>query len=110
MYTQWAREGQNRTMDKWKKVTLFHESYFLLDPVDGLVCVHCLPGEDTAPECTMGRRKASRNMLWVMFFWENLNAGIHVDVTLTCTTYLNIVADQVHSFIAPVVPDGSDFF
>lgn len=31
-----------------------------------------------------------------MFCWETLGAGFHVDVTLIPTTYLNIVADQVH--------------
>lgn len=30
-----------------------------------------------------------------MIYWETLGPGIHADVTLTCTTHLNIVADQV---------------
>ena len=45
-----------------------------------------------------------------MFCWETLGPGIHVDVTLTRTTYLNIVADQVHPFMAMVFPDGSGLF
>ena len=45
-----------------------------------------------------------------MFCCETLGPGIHVDVTLTCTTYLNIVADQVHPFMATVFPDGSGLF
>lgn len=33
------------------------------------------------------------------FCWETLGSGIHVDVTLTKTTYLNIIAGQVHPFM-----------
>ncbi|MCI4389581.1 hypothetical protein PGIGA_G00099830 [Pangasianodon gigas] len=55
-----------------------------------------------APGCTMGRRQACGGsaMLWAMFCWETSGPGIHVDVILTHTTYLNIAADQVHRFMA----------
>ena len=46
-------------------------------------------------------------MLWAMFCWETLGPAIHVDVNLTRVTHLNIVADQVHRFMAMVFPDGS---
>ena len=109
---QWARERQNWTMEQWKKVAWSDESRFLLHHVDGRVRVRCLPGEEMAPGCTMGRRQAGGGsvMLWAMFCWETLGPGIHVDVTLTRTTYLNIVADQVHPFMATVFPDGSGLF
>ena len=42
-------------------------------------------------------------MLWAMFCWETLGPAIHVDVNLTRVTYLNIVADQVHPFMAMVI-------
>ncbi|MCI4395292.1 hypothetical protein PGIGA_G00178730 [Pangasianodon gigas] len=45
-----------------------------------------------------------------MFCWETLGSGIHVDVTLTCTTYLNIVADQVYPFMVTEFPNGSGLF
>ena len=45
-----------------------------------------------------------------MFCWETLGPGTHVDVTLTRTTYLNIVADQEQHFMATVFPDGSGLF
>ncbi|KAK3564655.1 hypothetical protein QTP86_024529, partial [Hemibagrus guttatus] len=45
-------------------------------------------------------------MLWAMFCWEILGPAIHVDVTLTRTTYLSIVADHVHTFMETVFPDG----
>ena len=84
-------------MEQWKKVAWSDESRFLLHHVDGRVRVRLLPGEEMAPGCTMGRRQAGGGsvMLWTMFCWDTLGPGIHVDVTLTRTTYLNIVAEQV---------------
>ena len=38
-------------------------------------------------------------MLWAMICWETLGPAIHVDVTLTNTTYLSIGADHVHLFM-----------
>ncbi|KAK3508781.1 hypothetical protein QTP70_006023 [Hemibagrus guttatus] len=80
--------------------------------MDSRVHVRCLPGEHMAPGCTMGRRKASGGsvMLWAMFFWETVGPAIPVDVTLTCTTYLSIVADHVHPFMETVFPDGCGLF
>ena len=88
-------------MAKWRKIAWSDESKFLLHHVDSRVPECCLPGEEMAPGYTLGRRKASGGsvMLWAMFCGETLGPGIHVDVTLTRTTYLNIVADQVHPFM-----------
>jgi len=109
---QWAREHQNWTTEQWKKVAWSDESCFLLHHVDGRVCVRRLPGEHTAPGCTMGRRQAGGGsvMLWAMFFWETLGTAIHVDVTLTRTTYLSIVVDRVHPFMETVFPGGCGLF
>ena len=49
-------------------------------------------------------------MLSSMFCWETLGTPIHVDVTLTRTSYLSIVADHVHPFMETVFPDGCGFF
>ena len=49
-------------------------------------------------------------MLWAMFCWETLGSAIHVDVTLTCATYLSITADHVHPFMERVFPDGCGLF
>jgi len=49
-------------------------------------------------------------MLWATFCWETLGPAIHVDVTLTRTTYLTIVADQVHPFMETAFPNGSGLF
>lgn len=43
-----------------------------------------------------------------MFCWETVGLGIRVDVTLTRTTDLNIVADQVPHYTALVLLNGSD--
>ncbi len=70
--------------------------HFLLDQVDGPVHVRNLPGEEMAAGCTKGRRPAGRGsfMLWTMLCCETLGPGIHVDVTLTHTTYLKIVLNN----------------
>ena len=88
-------------MEQLKKVAWSDESHFLLHHMDAQVCVRHLPGEHLAPGYTMGRRKAGGGsvMLWAIFCWETLGPAIHVDGTLTRTTYLNIGADLVHPFM-----------
>lgn len=77
-------------------------------------CVHvcCLPGEHMASRCIMGRRQAGRDsvMLWAVFCWESLGPVIPVDVTLTRTTYLRIVADHVYPFMETIFPAGCGLF
>lgn len=94
-------------MEQYRKVAWFDESCFLLQHVDGQVCPF-LPGKDQASGCTMGRRQAGGGsmMLWTVFCWETVGPTIHVDVTLTSNSYLNIVADHVRSFMEIVFPDG----
>ncbi|KAK3561931.1 hypothetical protein QTP86_019061 [Hemibagrus guttatus] len=72
--------------------------------MDARLRVRCLPGEHMASGYTMGRRQAGRGsvMLWAMFCWKTLGSAIHVDVILTRTTYLSIVADHVHPFMEMV--------
>ncbi|KAK3562667.1 hypothetical protein QTP86_004084 [Hemibagrus guttatus] len=94
-HQQWEREHQNWTMKQWKKVAWSDESRFPLHHMDGRVHVHRLLGEHMAPGCTMRRRQAGGGsvMLWAMFCWETLGPAIHVDVTLTRTTYPSIFAE-----------------
>ncbi len=49
--------------------------------------------------CTMGRRQVRGGSVirWAMFCWESLSPGIDMDVILTNTTYLKIVADHTPS-------------
>ena len=94
-----AHHHKNCSIQQRKKVAYFDKSCFLLHHVDGWVCVHWLAWGERMPGCTMGRGQADRGsvMLWAVVCWETLDPAM--DVTLTRTTYLNIVADQLHSFI-----------
>uniref|UniRef100_A0A8P4G4M8 Transposable element Tcb1 transposase n=1 Tax=Dicentrarchus labrax TaxID=13489 RepID=A0A8P4G4M8_DICLA len=109
---QWALEHQNWTTEQWKKVAWSDESCFLLHHVDGQVRVRRLRGEHIAPGCSVDRQQVEGGvvMLWAMFCWETLGPAIHVDVTLTPTSYLDIVADHVHPFMETVFSDGSGLF
>lgn len=63
--------------------------------------------EEMAPGCSMGRKVGGGYvMLWAIFCWGTSVSAIHMDVTLTRTTYLNNVAGQVPTFMATVFPDG----
>ena len=49
-------------------------------------------------------------IIWAMFCWETLSPAINVNVTMTHTTYLSIVADHVHPLMETVFPDGCGLF
>lgn len=66
-----------------------HKSHFLLQHVDGWVCVCHLPMD------ALGDKGRYSVMLWANC-WETLVLGIHVDFTLSSNTYLNIITNQVH--------------
>lgn len=94
-------------MEQWKKVAWSDEWRFRQDGWPG-ACVLL----EMARGCSVGRRNISESsvMLWAMFCWETLDPGIHVDVTLTRTTWLKIVADHIRLFMALVFPDSSGLF
>lgn len=62
--------------------------------------------------CTMESRRAGRGrvIIWAMLCWETFGPAIHVDVMLTCTTYLSIIADHVHLFMETVLSDSCGLF
>lgn len=62
-----------------------------------IVAQNCNTGVYVAPGITIGRRQADGGSvtLWAMFYWETLETANHMDVTLTCTIYLSLVADHV---------------
>ena len=94
---QRPRECRDWTSEHWKKVTWFDESCFPLHHVHSWVRVRRSPVEEAALGCTVERRQAVQGgsmMLWAMFCRETLS--ICVDVI----TYQNIIADQVHPFMA----------
>ncbi|KAF3698668.1 Transposable element Tc1 transposase [Channa argus] len=108
---QWAYEYQHWTTEQWKKVAWSGESQFRLHHKDNQVRVHRLTGEEMAQACTVeGQAGGGSVTLWAIFCWETIGPCIHVDTTLPRTTYLNTVADQVHTFMAKLFPDGSGLF
>lgn len=44
-------------------------------------------------------------MLLNKFYWESLGPAINIDVTLTRSTNLSIIADHKHSFMDIIFPD-----
>lgn len=44
--------------------------------------------------------------IWAKFCWETSGPAIHVDATLTCSTYTNSVADHVCPVMQIVFPDN----
>lgn len=91
------------TKEAWFNQVLFYTW------VARCVCVHHLPGKVIAPACTLGRRKVVGGtvILWAMIWYKIAN---HMNITLTYTTYLNMVANQVHPFMQTVFTNGSYSF
>lgn len=106
---QWALEHLNWSAEQWKKVAWSGESRFLLYQADGEVRVRRLTEKETASDGTEAGGGGTV-MLWAMFCWETLGPVINLDAALTCNTYVDILADQVHPFMEAVFPDGSGLF
>lgn len=65
--------------------------------------------QKSAPGCK--RQGTGDNMLfWAMFCGDILGSAIHVNVTASCTTYLNTVVDKVHPLMAMVFPNDGLLF
>lgn len=66
-------------------------------------CLLC-PEDGSIHHCKQYKMRNCSDMSSTTFSWETLPVyvdAIYVDVTLTCTIYINIIADQVHLFMAP---------
>ncbi|GBM41833.1 Transposable element Tc1 transposase [Araneus ventricosus] len=105
---QWAREHRDWTMDEWKRVAWFDESRFLSHHVDGRVGVRRLSGKQFLPSCTAGHTQAGGGgfMFWGTFSWAALGPVVVVEQTMKAANYLNIIADQLHPYMAFVFPTG----
>lgn len=103
---QWEHEHQDWTMEQWKKAAWSDELCFHA-PCSACMCMIYLG--NLAPGCMMGRRQ-------VMAVWgfrakpARKAWGVHVDVTLRCTTYLNTAAEHAHLFMRMIFPDGCGLF
>ncbi|GBO44452.1 hypothetical protein AVEN_115964-1 [Araneus ventricosus] len=109
---QWAREHRDWTMDKWKRVSWSDESRFLIHHVDSRVRVHRLPGEQLLPSCTADHTQTGGGgiMLWGTFSWAALGLVFVVEQTMKAANYLNIIADQLHPYMAFVFPTRNGIF
>ncbi|GBM27949.1 Transposable element Tc1 transposase [Araneus ventricosus] len=99
-------------MGKWKRVAWSDESRFLIHHVDGRVRVRRLPGEQLLPSCAAGHTQAGGGgiMLWGTLSWATLGPVVVVEQTMKATNYLNIIADQLHPYMAFVFPTGNGIF
>ncbi|GBO07132.1 hypothetical protein AVEN_124387-1 [Araneus ventricosus] len=88
------------------------KSRFLIHHVDGRVRVRRLPGIQLLSSCTAGHTQAGGGgiMLWRMFSWAALGSVIVVEQTMKAASYLNIIADQLHPYMAFVFPTGNVIF
>ncbi|GBM33787.1 Transposable element Tc1 transposase [Araneus ventricosus] len=107
-----AREHRDWTMDEWKRVAWSDESRFLIHDVDGRVRVRRLPGEQLLPSCTESHTQTGGGgiMLRGTFSWVVLGPIAVVEHTMKAANYLNIVADQLHPYMAFVFPTGKGIF
>ncbi|GBM97699.1 Transposable element Tc1 transposase [Araneus ventricosus] len=109
---QWAREHRDWTMDEWKRAAWSDESRFLIYHVDGRVRVRRLPGEQLLPSFTTGHTQAGGGgiMLWGTFSWAALGPVVVVEQIMKAANYLNIIADQLHPYMAFVFRSGNGIF
>lgn len=108
MTRQLSQSISKMTRPLSKREALSNESCFLLHTVDGWAISVVYLGKRWNQDALWEGGKLVE-AVWLsrqMFSWETLGSGIHLDVTLTCTTCLNNVAGQVLSFMVTVFPHG----
>nr|KAF6360135.1 hypothetical protein mMyoMyo1_011093 [Myotis myotis] len=89
-----------------------NESRFQLHHADGRVRIWQKQHESMHPTCMSTTLQAGGGsvMVWDMFSWHDSGPLIHVEQPLNSTTYLSIVADQVHIIMLMAYPNGDGFF
>ncbi|GBO34571.1 Transposable element Tc1 transposase, partial [Araneus ventricosus] len=109
---QWAREHRDWTMGEWRRVAWSDGSRFLIHHVDGRVRVRRLPGKHLLNSCTTGHTQACGGgiMLRGMFSWAALGPVVVVEQTMKAANYMNIIADQLHPYMAFIFPTGNGIF
>ncbi len=103
---QWAREHQNWTTEQWKK--LVWSIMFSFTSLGWAGASVSFTWGTQGTRMHYGKKACRRRQcnVWALFCWETLGPVILVDVTLTHTTYLSIVADHVHPFMETVFAGG----
>ncbi|GBN84413.1 hypothetical protein AVEN_215590-1 [Araneus ventricosus] len=102
-------------MDEWKRVAWSDESRFLVHHVDGCV-IRRLPGELLPP---LVQKAIHRLVAVVLCFGGRLMVGsgtrscgrtAHESLELSTISISNIIAYQLHPYMAFVVPTGNGIF
>ncbi|GFV63316.1 transposable element Tc1 transposase [Trichonephila clavipes] len=108
----WTQEHHDWSMDQWERVDWSDESRFVIHPADGRIRIRRLPCEQLLPQCTVSHTQAGGGsiMLWGTFSWAFLGPVVVVEQTMNATGYLNIIADQLHPYMASVFPAGNAMF
>ncbi|GFW86552.1 transposable element Tcb2 transposase [Trichonephila clavipes] len=109
---RWAREHHDWSMDQWEKVAWSDESRFVIHPADGRIRIRRLRGEQLLLQYTVSHTQAGGGiiMLWGTFSWVFLGPVVVVEKIINATGYLNIIADQLHPYMASVFPAGNGMF
>ncbi|GBM32927.1 hypothetical protein AVEN_13295-1 [Araneus ventricosus] len=65
-----------------------------------------------APSCTAGHTQAGGGgiMIWGSLSWAAVGPVVVVEQTMKAVNYLNIIADQLHPYMAFVFPTGNGIF
>ena len=108
---RWAPEHRDWTMDQWKKVGQMNHGLSFIDGRIRIFISH-IPGERFLPQCTASHTQDGGGgiMLWRTFSWVSLESVVVVKQTLNATEYLNIIADQLHSYMASVFRTRNEMF
>nr|KAF6330375.1 hypothetical protein mMyoMyo1_012365 [Myotis myotis] len=109
---QFSQEHKDWTVEHWKKVMWSDESRFQLHHADSRVRIWQKQHESMHPTCMSTSLQAGGGsvMVWGMFSWHDLGPLIRVEQRLNSTTYLSIIADQVHPIMLMAYPNGDGFF
>ena len=109
---KFAQAHKDWTVDYWKQVMWSDESRFQMHHADGRVRVWRKQHESMDPKCIATTLQAGGGnvIVWGMFSWHSLGPLIRVHGRQNKTSYLNIVADQVHPVMLMIYPNGNGYF
>nr|KAF6324887.1 hypothetical protein mMyoMyo1_008338 [Myotis myotis] len=109
---QFTQEHKDWTVEHWNKVMWFNESCFQLHHADGRVRIWRKQHESMQPTCMSTTLQADGGsvMVWGMFSWHDLGPLLCVEQHLNSTTYLSIIAGQLHPIMLMAYPNGDGFF
>ena len=89
-----------------------NELRFIIHHADVRVRIRRLPCEQLLHRCTAGYTQATGGgiILRGTFSWASLGPVVVVEQTFNATEYLNIIANQLHPYMASVFPTENGMF